>query len=43
MRFGIVGVGAMGRPISENIINAGFDLVICDTHSAATNSFLCMV
>ena len=40
MRFGIVGIGAMGRPISENIINAGFDLVICDTDSAATNSFL---
>ena len=39
MRFGIIGVGAMGRPISENIANAGYDLVICDTNNATTNAF----
>jgi len=37
MRLGIIGIGAMGRPIATNIVNAGHDLVVCDTNSVATD------
>ena len=31
MRIGYVGLGAMGRPMAINLVNAGIDLVVCDT------------
>ncbi|MDP4795561.1 MAG: NAD(P)-dependent oxidoreductase [Rhodospirillales bacterium] len=37
MRFGFIGIGAMGRPIATNILNAGHDLVVCDTNAVATD------
>lgn len=37
MRFGFIGIGAMGRPIATNIVNAGHDLVVCDTNNVATD------
>ena len=37
MRFGFIGIGAMGRPMATNIVNAGHDLVVCDTDNVATD------
>jgi 3-hydroxyisobutyrate dehydrogenase-like beta-hydroxyacid dehydrogenase len=37
MRFGFIGIGAMGRPMANNIVNAGYDLVVCDTDKVATD------
>lgn len=37
MRFGFIGIGAMGRPIATNIVNAGHDLVVCDPNTVATD------
>lgn len=37
MRFGFIGIGAMGRPIATNIVNAGHDLVVCDIDTVATD------
>jgi 3-hydroxyisobutyrate dehydrogenase-like beta-hydroxyacid dehydrogenase len=31
MRIGFVGLGAMGRPMAVNLVDAGHDLVVCDT------------
>jgi 2-hydroxy-3-oxopropionate reductase len=31
MRIGYIGLGAMGRPMAMNLIEAGHDLVVCDT------------
>lgn len=35
MRLGFIGIGAMSRPIATNIVNAGHDLVVCDTNNVA--------
>src|SRR5689334_3111330 len=29
-RIGFVGLGTMGQPFATNIVEAGFDLVVCD-------------
>ena len=29
-RVGFIGLGSMGQPFAENIVQAGFDLVVCD-------------
>ena len=31
----IVGIGVMGAPMAKNIINAGFDVAVCDVSSDA--------
>lgn len=36
MRVGFVGLGAMGRPMTINLAEAGHDLVVCDTDAART-------
>lgn len=36
MDIGFVGLGAMGRPMAVNLIDAGHDLVVCDTDAAKT-------
>ncbi|MGZ0187150.1 MAG: NAD(P)-dependent oxidoreductase [Alphaproteobacteria bacterium] len=36
MRIGYVGLGAMGRPMAINLVNAGIDLVVCDTDDTKT-------
>lgn len=37
MRIGFIGIGAMGRPIATNVVNAGHDLVVCDSDNVATD------
>ncbi len=35
MKIGFIGLGIMGKPMSKNLIKAGYDLVVCDLNSAA--------
>ena len=35
----IVGTGVMGAPMAKNIINAGFDVAVCDESSDALVDF----
>ena len=35
----IVGIGVMGAPMAKNIINAGFDVAVCDESSDALVDF----
>ncbi len=32
MKIGFIGLGIMGRPMSKNLVKAGFDVVVCDSH-----------
>lgn len=34
MKIGFIGLGIMGKPMSKNLIKAGYDLVVCDLNSA---------
>jgi len=36
MRIGYIGLGAMGQPMAINLVNAGHDLVVCDTDETKT-------
>ncbi len=36
MRSGYIGLGAMGRPMAINLLEAGHDLVVCDTDESRT-------
>lgn len=36
MRIGFVGLGAMGRPMTINLADAGHELVVCDTDDTRT-------
>lgn len=36
MRTGFIGLGAMGRPMAINLVEAGHDLVVCDTDGGRT-------
>jgi len=38
-RVGFVGVGKLGRPIAQRLIQSGFDLVVFDKEDAATSQF----
>jgi 2-hydroxy-3-oxopropionate reductase len=35
MKIGFIGLGIMGKPMSKNLIKAGYDLVVCDKNEAA--------
>jgi 3-hydroxyisobutyrate dehydrogenase-like beta-hydroxyacid dehydrogenase len=39
MRVGFIGIGAMGTPMSENILKAGFPLTLYDCYTARTEAF----
>ena len=30
MKVGFIGLGIMGKPMSKNLIRAGYELVVCD-------------
>jgi 2-hydroxy-3-oxopropionate reductase len=32
MKVGFIGLGIMGRPMSRNLVKAGFDVTVCDSH-----------
>jgi 2-hydroxy-3-oxopropionate reductase len=35
MKIGFIGLGIMGKPMSKNLIKAGYQLVVCDKNQAA--------
>ena len=35
MKVGFIGLGIMGKPMSKNLIKAGYDLVVCDFNKDA--------
>lgn len=35
MKIGFIGLGIMGKPMSKNLIKAGYELVVCDFNKAA--------
>jgi 3-hydroxyisobutyrate dehydrogenase len=38
-RVGFVGVGKLGRPMAQRLVQSGFDLIVFDTDNAATSQF----
>jgi 4-hydroxybutyrate dehydrogenase / sulfolactaldehyde 3-reductase len=40
MTVGFIGVGTIGAPMARNIQKAGFPLIVCDSNTAATDSFV---
>jgi 2-hydroxy-3-oxopropionate reductase len=37
MKIGFIGLGIMGKPMSKNLLKAGYDLVVCDVVKAAVD------
>lgn len=35
MKIGFIGLGIMGKPMSKNLLKAGYELVVCDINTAA--------
>ena len=35
MQIGFIGLGIMGKPMSKNLLKAGYKLVVCDLNTAA--------
>jgi len=37
MKIGFIGLGIMGKPMSKNLVKAGYELVVCDVVKAAVD------
>ena len=37
MKVGFIGLGIMGKPMSKNLLKAGYELVVCDFNQDAVN------
>lgn len=37
MKVGFIGLGIMGKPMSKNLVKAGYDLVVCDFNQASVD------
>lgn len=40
MKIGFIGLGIMGKPMSKNLLKAGYDLVVCDVVKAAVEEVI---
>jgi 2-hydroxy-3-oxopropionate reductase len=40
MKIGFIGLGIMGKPMSKNLLKAGYDLVVCDVIKAAVEEVI---
>jgi 2-hydroxymethylglutarate dehydrogenase len=40
MRLGFIGIGAMGKPMAQNLLKAGFDLTVYDVNSEAVEQMV---
>lgn len=38
MKVGFIGLGIMGKPMSKNLIKAGYDVVVCDLNQGAVDA-----
>ena len=37
MKIGFIGLGIMGKPMSKNLVKAGYDLIVYDRNQAAAH------
>lgn len=40
MKIGFIGLGIMGKPMSKNLLKAGYSLVVCDRNQAAVDEVI---
>ncbi|MBU7591122.1 2-hydroxy-3-oxopropionate reductase [Metabacillus halosaccharovorans] len=40
MKIGFIGLGIMGRPMSKNLLNAGYELVVVDRNPSVTKEYI---
>lgn len=40
MKIGFIGLGIMGKPMSKNLLKAGYELVVCDTSKAPVDELV---
>ena len=41
-KIGFIGLGIMGKPMSKNLLKAGYDLTVCDITAAAVNEVVAL-
>ena len=41
-KIGFIGLGIMGKPMSKNLLKAGYDLTVCDINAAAVNELVAL-
>ena len=41
-RIGFIGLGIMGKPMSKNLLKAGYDLTVCDINAAAVSEVVAL-
>jgi 2-hydroxy-3-oxopropionate reductase len=42
MQIGFIGLGIMGKPMSKNLLKAGYQLVVCDREQAAVDELVAL-
>lgn len=42
MKVGFIGLGIMGKPMSKNLVKAGYELVVCDRNQAAVDELVAL-
>jgi 2-hydroxy-3-oxopropionate reductase len=40
MKIGFIGLGIMGKPMSKNLLKAGYGVVVCDVVKAAVDELV---
>ncbi|MBU2704189.1 3-hydroxyisobutyrate dehydrogenase-like beta-hydroxyacid dehydrogenase, partial [Sporomusaceae bacterium BoRhaA] len=40
MKIGFIGLGIMGKPMSKNLLKAGYELVVCDVVKTAVDEIV---
>jgi 2-hydroxy-3-oxopropionate reductase len=41
-KIGFIGLGIMGKPMSKNLLKAGYDVTVCDINAAAVNEVVAL-
>ena len=41
-KIGFIGLGIMGKPMSKNLLKAGYDLTVCDINKAAVDEVVAL-
>lgn len=42
MKIGFIGLGIMGKPMSKNLVKAGYELVVCDRNQVAMDELIAL-
>jgi 2-hydroxy-3-oxopropionate reductase len=40
MKIGFIGLGIMGKPMSKNLLNSGYEVIVCDVTRAAVDEVM---